>query len=62
MNHIRLTCDKCGGQKFAGAEYYSLGEYYVDITCVVCSDTKDVKVKDFKRFIAKLSKKRGYRD
>lgn len=59
MKHIRLNCAKCGGQKFAGEEYYTAGEYYVDVTCISCADTKDIKVNDFKRFVAELAKKRG---
>lgn len=58
MQNIRLKCAHCGGPKFVGEEYYSNGSMYVDITCVKCSDSKDIKVEDFKKFLNKLSKQR----
>jgi transcription elongation factor Elf1 len=58
MKNIRLQCAKCGQQKFIGASYYANGEYYVDVTCVACGDTKDIEVKKLEEFIRRLSKKR----
>ena len=62
MKTVRLKCAKCSGQKFIGEKYYLNGTYYVDVTCVVCSDTRDVKVEDLNRFLEKLSKHRGGND
>jgi hypothetical protein len=62
MKTVRLKCAKCGGQKFIGEKYYLNGTYYIDVTCVVCSDTRDVKVEDLNRFLEKLSKHRGEND
>lgn len=56
MIYPKLKCAKCGGIKFVGEEYYAYGTYYVDVTCVICSDTKDIKVEDLNRFLEKLTK------
>lgn len=58
MNHIRLKCSTCGGPKFVGEEYYLNGSMYVDVTCVKCSDSKDIKVEDLRRFLSKLKAQR----
>lgn len=58
MNTLRLKCSRCGGAKFIGAEYYSGGFYYVDVTCITCAHTKDIKVSDLNSFLDKLSKQR----
>lgn len=55
MTYPKLKCAKCGGLKFVGEEYYAYGTYYVDVTCVVCSDTKDITVEALKSFLKKLS-------
>jgi hypothetical protein len=62
MKTVRLKCAHCGGPKFIGEKYYTNGTYYVDVTCVTCSDTKDIKVEDLDRFLSKLSKLRGRND
>lgn len=53
---VKLKCNKCGGQKFIGDEYYALGTYYVDITCVVCADSVDVEVEKLNKFLKKLER------
>lgn len=62
MKTVRLKCANCGGPKFIGEDYYLNGTYYVDVTCVTCSDTRDIKVDDLKKFLEKLSKHRGGND
>lgn len=59
MNNVRLKCSHCGGPKFIGERYYNGGVYYVDITCVVCAHTKDIKVSDLEIFLTRLSRQRG---
>lgn len=54
LNKVRLKCSKCGGIKFVGDPYYAHGTYYVDVTCVVCADTKDIEVDKLKKFIQSL--------
>lgn len=53
--HIKFSCKKCGGQKFVGEEYYALGTYYVDITCVICGDSKDIEFEKLKMLLKKLN-------
>ena len=55
MKNIRLQCSKCGRQKFIGADYYANGTYYVDVTCVVCGDTKDIEVAKLEAFLETLN-------
>lgn len=62
MNYIRLKCSFCGGPKFVGDQYFYGGKYYVDVTCVICSDTKDIEVEFFKKFLENLEKKRSNYD
>lgn len=54
MKHIRLKCSKCGGAKFIGETYYAAGDYYVDVTCIICSDTKDIKLDELKKLLNKI--------
>ena len=54
----RLICKKCGGIKFIGDPYYAYGTYYVDVTCVTCSDSKDIAVEKLNTFLDALQK--GY--
>lgn len=56
-SRVKLKCAKCGGQKFIGEQYRAFGTYYVDLTCVVCSDTKDVPVDKLNALLAELEKK-----
>jgi hypothetical protein len=58
MRSVRLKCSHCGGPKFIGEQYYNGGFYYVDVTCVTCAHTKDIKVSDLNLFLDKLSKQR----
>jgi hypothetical protein len=55
MKVARLKCSTCGGPKFIGEPYYANATYYVDITCVVCSDTRDVEVEKLNVFLEKIS-------
>lgn len=55
MKNVRLKCKKCGGPKFIGDEYYAFGTYYVDVTCVVCSHSKDIEVNKLNKLLEELS-------
>ena len=58
IKSIRFKCSKCGGPKFAGEEYWFAGEYYIDLTCAVCADSKDVKVSFLQDFVSKMNNSR----
>jgi hypothetical protein len=62
IKQAKFKCAKCGGPKFVGNPYYAYGTYYVDVTCVVCSDTKDIDVEKLKIFINKLEQQREERN
>lgn len=62
MRTIRLKCSQCGGPKFIGEQYYLNGTYFVDVTCVICADTKDIEVAKLKTFLSQLQKQRGGND
>lgn len=53
---VRLKCKKCGGLKFVGDQYHAFGTYYVDVTCVVCSDSVDIEVAKLEKLIEALEK------
>lgn len=55
MQH-RLICKKCGNSKFVGDPYYSYGTYYVDVTCIACSDSRDIPVDKLNEFLRALKK------
>lgn len=59
MRDIRLKCKHCGGLKFIGDPYYAHSKYYVDVTCVICSDSKDIEVEKLNNFLNGL--RRGKR-
>lgn len=59
MHTIRLKCSTCGGPKFIGDQYYAYGKYYVDVTCVICADSKDIEVSRLTRFLTLLAEKRS---
>lgn len=52
----RLICKNCGGIKFIGDPYYAYGTYYVDVTCVVCADSKDIELEKLEAFLKVLRK------
>jgi hypothetical protein len=54
MNTLRLKCSLCGGIKFIGDPYYANGTYYVDVTCVICSHSKDIELEKLNDFLSKL--------
>ena len=55
---IKFLCNHCGGVKFVGAEYYALGEKWVDITCVKCGHSKDTTVKNLENLINRIEGKK----
>jgi hypothetical protein len=58
MKTLRLKCATCGGPKFIGSPYYAHGSYYVDITCVVCSHSKDIELDKLNKFLEKLKQEK----
>lgn len=54
LSKTRLKCAHCGGIKFVGEPYYANGVYYVDVTCIICSETKDIEVERLKKFLQTL--------
>jgi hypothetical protein len=62
IKQAKFKCAKCGGPKFVGNPYYAHGTYYVDVTCIVCSDTKDIDVEKLKIFINKLEQQKEERN
>ncbi len=54
LSKTRLKCVHCGGIKFVGEPYYANGVYYVDVTCIICSETKDIEVERLKKFLQTL--------
>lgn len=51
---VRLKCKNCGGLKYIGDEYYAMGVYWVDVTCIACSHSKDIEVTKLYKFLYKL--------
>lgn len=49
-----MKCSKCGGLKYIGEEYYSLGELWVDVTCIQCAHSVDIEVSKLNAFIEKV--------
>jgi hypothetical protein len=62
IKQAKFKCAKCGGPKFVGNPYYAHGTYYVDVTCIVCSDTKDIDVERLKIFINKFEQQKEQRN
>lgn len=58
MRFTSLKCAKCGGQKFIGESYYAFGTYYVDVTCIVCGDSKDIEVEKLERFLKMVNRRK----
>jgi len=49
-----FRCSKCGGLKMVGSQYYAMQRNWVDITCINCSDSKDIEVKKLNTLLSKL--------
>jgi hypothetical protein len=61
ISEVNLYCKKCGGTKYIGDEYHALGDMWVDVTCIKCSHSVDIRVSEMKQILSKLSKaKRTY--
>lgn len=58
MTNVRLKCVTCKGPKFIGEPYYANGTYYVDVTCVICADTKDIEIDRLNKFLEKLNQEK----
>jgi hypothetical protein len=49
-----MRCVKCGGIKCVGEEYYSLGKYWVDVTCIKCGHSADIQVDKLNKILEKI--------
>lgn len=58
MHNVRLKCSLCKGPKFIGEPYYANGTYYVDVTCVICADSKDIEMDKLNKFLEKLNQEK----
>lgn len=56
ISEVNLYCKKCGGTKYIGDEYYALGDMWVDVTCIKCSHSTDIRVNEMKEILSKISK------
>lgn len=52
-----MKCKNCGGTKYVGDEFYVLGDLWVDITCINCAHSVDIRVNDFNKFVAEVEGK-----
>lgn len=48
---VPLKCSNCKGLKYIGDPYHAFGKWYVDITCLICADSKDVEVDKLKKLL-----------
>jgi hypothetical protein len=58
MKFVNLKCSNCGGQKFIGESYYAFGTYYVDVTCILCGDSKDIEVEKLEKFLKAIGRRK----
>ena len=58
ITDLIFKCVKCGGRKYIGDEYYAMSKWFVDVTCIKCSHSKDIEVLE----LLKLCHKLGDRD
>ena len=49
-----MRCAKCGGRKYIGDQYYSLGHYWVDVTCIQCGHSADIQVNKLNKILEKM--------
>ena len=49
-----MKCKYCNGAKYVGEEFYLFGELWVDITCLNCAHSVDIKVEEFNKFVEKV--------
>lgn len=42
--------------KYIGEEYHSLGELWVDVTCIQCAHSVDIEVNRLNAFIEKIER------
>lgn len=55
-NKVPFKCKHCGGMKYVGDLYHAFGSWYVDVTCLVCADSKDIEVSKLNWLIKALNK------
>lgn len=51
---FKMKCKHCGGTKYVGDEFHLFGEMWVDITCLMCSHSVDIRVKEFNDFVERV--------
>jgi len=55
--YLVFKCRYCGGYKYIGDEYYCMSKWYVDITCINCSHSKDIEVEELLKLCHKCGDK-----
>jgi hypothetical protein len=55
---VNWKCNKCGGSKYIGEQYYSNEELWVDVTCIQCSHSVDIEVSKLEKFIEQTKKRK----
>jgi len=54
FSDVYMRCIKCGGRKYIGEQYYSLGQYWVDVTCIKCGHSADIQVDKLNKILEKI--------
>jgi hypothetical protein len=57
VTDLAFKCSRCGGRKCIGDEYYAMSQWFIDITCLNCADSKDIAVIDLLNLCHKLGDK-----
>lgn len=55
-SNVPLRCYKCHGMKYIGEPYHAFETWYVDVTCMICSDSKDIEIDKLKKLLEDLEK------
>ena len=53
---VKFYCPKCKSMKFVGEEYHAFSEIWIDITCLKCAGSTDIRVNDLNNLISKINK------
>jgi hypothetical protein len=49
-----MKCTRCSGFKYVGEPFHLFGEFWVDVTCIQCAHSVDIRVEEFNRFVNKV--------
>jgi hypothetical protein len=53
---VPLRCVKCKGMKYIGEPYHAFSKWFVDVTCLVCSHSRDIEVNRLENILKKIHK------